>query len=103
MKTLFQALNITTRREMLLLLDGQSLLLQLHKKNPCNQGENNAESLTISPIQGGVENTVNNNNDNFIASIAHNTWEDALVRFTMTKNYNSTIYNQISYMKNGKI
>ena len=27
----------------------------------------------------------NNNNNNFIASIAHDTWEDALVRFTMTK------------------
>jgi len=27
----------------------------------------------------------NNNNNNFISSIAHDTWEDALVRFTMTK------------------
>ena len=30
-------------------------------------------------------NNNNNNNNNFIASIAHDTREDALVRFTMTK------------------
>ena len=57
------------------------------------------------PKQVNLSNNFNNyNNNNFIASIAHDTIMRRCSRALYNdKNFNSTIYNQISYMKNGKI